>query len=276
MSAAAVGPESGRLRGQDRADRAGPLRRRIRGGQGGQLLRDRSVPGPGKAPIRAGVNVPYSAEFRDRETNVALLRKLAAQHAQGRRGGQVDRRRLGARQAAEPLVEFDTFRHDLAKAISSQDVWPLVLLVAACVFFGDVFVRRVTVHFDWIGPALAWLWAASCGVRRTSASGRAAGAAAEPQGRGQRAIGRAASGGAVRAASRTQRAGRPAPRRWKKSLQDSRRPHRPQPAPPRAAEQTRARRRRPARRNRTPNACWRRRRKPGRTRIDNRQPEGHS
>jgi len=34
-----------------------------------------------------------------------------------------------------------------------------VLLVTACVFFGDVLVRRVTIHFYWVGPALAWLWA---------------------------------------------------------------------------------------------------------------------
>ena len=34
-------------------------------------------PGAGSAPIRAGVIVPYSAEFRDRETNEALLKSLA-------------------------------------------------------------------------------------------------------------------------------------------------------------------------------------------------------
>lgn len=35
-------------------------------------------PGAGRAPIRTGVNVPYSAEYRDRETNMSLLRYLAS------------------------------------------------------------------------------------------------------------------------------------------------------------------------------------------------------
>jgi hypothetical protein len=64
----------------------------------------------------------------------------------------------------DPLLEFDTFRHNLAKAISRQDIWPLVLLATACVFFCDVLVRRVTIHFYWIAPALAWLCAR--GLRR--------------------------------------------------------------------------------------------------------------
>jgi hypothetical protein len=52
------------------------------------------------------------------------------------------------------IRQFDTFRHNLAKAVSVQDVWPLVLLLVACVFFGDVFVRRVTVGFGWVSAFL--------------------------------------------------------------------------------------------------------------------------
>ena len=43
-------------------------------------------------------------------------------------------------------------------AKSSQDIWHLVVLVAGCVFFGDVLIRRVAIHFYWIGPAVMWLW----------------------------------------------------------------------------------------------------------------------
>jgi hypothetical protein len=116
------------------------------------------MPGAGKSPILAGVTVPYSSEFRDRETNVELLRTLSAHTPQGGAAGQLIDGDL-ERGKLEPLLEFDTYRHNLAKAISRQDIWPLVLLVTAGVFFGDVLVRRVTVHFYWIGPALAWLWA---------------------------------------------------------------------------------------------------------------------
>ncbi len=116
------------------------------------------VPGAGKSPILAGVTVPYSSEFRDRETNVELLRTLSAHTPKGGEAGKLIEGDL-ARGKLEPLLDFDTFRHNLAKAISRQDIWPLVLLVTACVFFCNVLVRRVTIHFYWIGPALACLWA---------------------------------------------------------------------------------------------------------------------
>ena len=43
-------------------------------------------PGPGKAPLRTGVSVPYSDEFRERETNEALLTSLA--HVAPKEGGR--------------------------------------------------------------------------------------------------------------------------------------------------------------------------------------------
>jgi len=113
-------------------------------------------PGPGKGPILAGVNVPYSSEFSDREANVALLRALAGLPPKdGQKGklidGEMEQDRI------DKLLEVDTFRAGLMKAMSSQDVWPLFVLIAACLFFGDVFIRRVTVHFYWIGPAITWV-----------------------------------------------------------------------------------------------------------------------
>src|SRR5208282_2169729 len=52
------------------------------------------------------------------------------------------------------LLEFNTFRHDLPKATSSQEVWHWLVLMAACVFLGDVFIRRVNVHFAWLPPLM--------------------------------------------------------------------------------------------------------------------------
>jgi hypothetical protein len=50
------------------------------------------------------------------------------------------------------LLEYDTFRHNLNKAISRQDVWHWLLLAGACLFFADVFNRRVTVDWSWAKP----------------------------------------------------------------------------------------------------------------------------
>lgn len=115
-------------------------------------------PGAGKAPIMTGVNVPYSAEFRDRETNDALLKMLADVKPEGGQPGKVIAGDMTP-EKLDGLLEENTFRHTLAKAISSQTVWPLFVLAAACVFFADVLVRRVQIHFYWIGPALGWVFA---------------------------------------------------------------------------------------------------------------------
>ena len=52
------------------------------------------------------------------------------------------------------LLKFDPYRHNLTKATSSQDVWHYLMLAAACLFFADVFVRRVQIGFDWLPPLL--------------------------------------------------------------------------------------------------------------------------
>ncbi len=114
-------------------------------------------PGAGRTPIRVGVNVPYSDEFRDRQTNEALLKSLAAlEPKQGKPGLLIEDANPNdtPTQQLTKLLEFDTFRHDLPPAMSSQDIWPLLLLVASCLFFGDVFVRRVAVNLDWLWPIL--------------------------------------------------------------------------------------------------------------------------
>ncbi|NQT12532.1 MAG: hypothetical protein HQ582_07285 [Planctomycetes bacterium] len=107
--------------------------------------------GGGKAPIRAGVNVPYSEEFRKRITNDALLDQMAGLVPEG---GAVGRLIEGPESFDDlkPFLAVNTFRHDLSKASSSQPVWHYLVLAACCLFFCDVFVRRVQVGFGWAPP----------------------------------------------------------------------------------------------------------------------------
>lgn len=114
-------------------------------------------PGAGMTPIRTGVDVPYSAEFRARDANVALLRTLAQLRPRGGAAGVVIAG-LGE-ESLESLLKTDPFRRDLRRASSHQDVWPYLLLAAGCLFFFDVGCRRVAVSFGWLGPVAQRVWA---------------------------------------------------------------------------------------------------------------------
>jgi len=111
-------------------------------------------PGVGYAPIRTSLNVPYSREFRDRTTNKPLLVDMAAMVPEGGSAGEVIEAKEGSDEM-EQWLAFDTFRHNLKKATSNQEAWHYLALLAGCLFFLDVFVRRVQVHFAWVRPALA-------------------------------------------------------------------------------------------------------------------------
>jgi hypothetical protein len=126
-------------------------------------------PGAGQAPLLAGVSVPYSSEFRERETNMALVKSLAELTPKGGESGQVIAGEL-SKEKIDTLLAVDTFRKGLPLAISSQDVWPLFLVIMGCVFFADVFVRRVTVSFEWLGPALVKLRARILGRKEVEQS----------------------------------------------------------------------------------------------------------
>jgi hypothetical protein len=106
-------------------------------------------------PIRTGISVPYSSEFRERETNLALLKQLASLTPRGGEQGQIA---TGDLTKPEGLVEkFNTFRHNLAKAISSQDAWQWFLVAGAVLFFCDIFVRRVAFSYEWIAPVVTFV-----------------------------------------------------------------------------------------------------------------------
>ncbi len=112
-----------------------------------------------KAMIRTGVNIGYSNEFRDRETNTPLLKSIAELPAKKGKPGNlmpplpdVPSDTEKAEKLLQPQLATDPFRRDLPQAISRQDIWPWLILAASCIFFGDVFVRRVQVNFGWLVP----------------------------------------------------------------------------------------------------------------------------
>ena len=114
------------------------------------------IPGEGEAPIMAGMSVPYSAEYRERGTDEALLASMTSQVPVGGEPGQLLAAPNGtSAQAVNDFLQLNSFRHDLPPAESSQKAWHYFLLLACCIFLADVFVRRVQVHFHWLPPVYA-------------------------------------------------------------------------------------------------------------------------
>jgi uncharacterized membrane protein len=103
-------------------------------------------PGDGGGVIRTGVSVGYSPEYRDQETNLPLLESLARLNAAGGTAGRLIDADLSANAASDAGAATDPFRRDLPLAYSGQSAWPWFVVAATCVFWADVFVRRV--HFD--------------------------------------------------------------------------------------------------------------------------------
>ena len=109
----------------------------------------------GSAPLTTGITVPYSEEFRSRETNKALLEALAS--ATPREGEPGILTSPLENVLTEELVDQNPFRGGLALAKSIRDAWPWFVLAGCCLFLLDVFVRRVAVNFDFVGKAIAKL-----------------------------------------------------------------------------------------------------------------------
>jgi len=101
--------------------------------------------------LTTGVTIPYSEEFRIRETNRALIEMLASKTPQGGEAGLVTAPLADSSPESE---DNNAFRGGLALARSIRDAWPWFVLAACCLFLGDIFVRRVAINFDWVGAAL--------------------------------------------------------------------------------------------------------------------------
>jgi uncharacterized membrane protein/Mg-chelatase subunit ChlD len=114
-------------------------------------------PKMGVAPILAGVTVPYSAEFREHKTNIALLESLASLKPKGASSTGIYHEDGISNVDFQKSMKESPFRRDLPWARSSQDIWPLVALLCALIFFADVFIRRVAVGYDWIEPGVRWV-----------------------------------------------------------------------------------------------------------------------
>jgi hypothetical protein len=127
------------------------------------------APGSGQAMIRTGVSVGYSDEFRDRETNTPLLESIAKLTAKGGKPGEMleplpELPKNGAGAKFDAQLTVDPFRRDLPRAVASQDIWPWLVMMGSCLFFADVFVRRVQISLEWLAPI--WDRFASIVLRR--------------------------------------------------------------------------------------------------------------
>ena len=85
---------------------------------------------------------------------MALLKSLASMSAKDGPAGVLVETGLDLSQP-ENLADANPFRRDLQQAISNQSIWPWVIMVGSCLFFADVFVRRVQINFQWLWPLLA-------------------------------------------------------------------------------------------------------------------------
>ncbi len=89
------------------------------------------------------------------------------------------------RAVAGTYVRVDHFRRDpkLINPRSFAALWPTLLWLAACLFLGDVAVRRIALDVDWIKQAVANEWKKLRGTRDRDGQ-RIHGQAQKPQGRG--------------------------------------------------------------------------------------------
>lgn len=116
-------------------------------------------PGAEYGSVRTGLNVPYSAEYQDRETNDALLKSLASVTVGGEEGKihPVKFEDAIPTDMEEVSKDKSTFRPSPIRPISTQDIWPVLMLLTGCLFLTDVFVRRVAINFEWVKPLVAQL-----------------------------------------------------------------------------------------------------------------------
>ncbi len=144
MSAVAVGPDlkplpvvmrqaaPGRYIGAFAADTAGSYLLNV-------------SPGPGMAPLTTGVAVPFSDEYRIRQTNMNNLKQIAQLEPSGGQSGSLTEPLESG--SLSKVLALNTYRAGLPKARSMQDIWPWCVLIGALCLFMDVFVRRVSVDY---------------------------------------------------------------------------------------------------------------------------------
>ena len=84
--------------------------------------------------LRTGINVPPSAEYRDTTTNESLLASLAQLKPAGGKVGELIRLPEDP-QSWDKFAGPNLFRRDLQPGKAQTGVWPLVVMIGACLFF---------------------------------------------------------------------------------------------------------------------------------------------
>jgi uncharacterized membrane protein len=111
--------------------------------------------GPDKVQgvISTGVSVPYSDEYRELRSNPSPLETLASLT-----DGEVVPNKMTPDGRFSQSI--DHFRRDpkLINPRSFAPLWPTLLWLAACLFLGDVAVRRIALDVDWLKQAVANEW----------------------------------------------------------------------------------------------------------------------
>jgi hypothetical protein len=115
--------------------------------------------------ISTGVSVPYSDEYRELRSNPAALETLASLT-----DGQVVSNR--STPDGRFVQSVDHFRRDpkLINPRSFAALWPTLLWLAACLFLGDVAVRRIALDVDWLKQAAVNEWKKLRGQETATAS----------------------------------------------------------------------------------------------------------
>jgi uncharacterized membrane protein len=105
------------------------------------------IPGPAMAPLTTGASVPFSDEYRVRQTNLSMLSQLAKLEPSGGSSGGLITEPLDQQTFEDLVKNTNTFRGGLPRARSMQDIWPWCLLLASVCLFADIFVRRVSLDY---------------------------------------------------------------------------------------------------------------------------------
>jgi uncharacterized membrane protein/Mg-chelatase subunit ChlD len=115
--------------------------------------------------ISTGVSVPYSDEYRELRSNPAALETLASLT-----DGQVVSNR--STPDGRFVQSVDHFRRDpkLINPRSFAALWPTLLWLAACLFLGDVAVRRIALDVGWLKQAAVNEWKKLRGQETATAS----------------------------------------------------------------------------------------------------------
>jgi Putative glutamine amidotransferase len=120
--------------------------------------------------ISTGVSVPYSDEYRELRSNPTTLETLATLT-----DGQVVATKStadGRYDLQRTVASVDHFRRDpkLINPSSFAALWPTLLWLAACLFLGDIAVRRIALDVDWLKQTVVNEWRKLRGQETATAS----------------------------------------------------------------------------------------------------------